>query len=71
VLKKRVFVMRLSTERPEAVRAGYCTVVGTDPRTVLRALRAHMKDPRTRFGPCPYGKGDAAERIAAALRKDM
>src|SRR4030042_4242481 len=31
VLKKRVFVMRLSTERTEAVRAGSCTVVGTDP----------------------------------------
>jgi len=71
VLKKRVFVMRLSTERPEAVRAGYCTVVGTDPRTVLRALRAHMKEPRTRFAPCPYGKGDAAERIASALKKDL
>lgn len=71
VLKKRVFVMRRSTERPEAVRAGYCTVVGTDSRTVLRALRAHMEDPKTRFAPCPYGKGDAAERIASALRADL
>jgi UDP-N-acetylglucosamine 2-epimerase (non-hydrolysing) len=71
VLNKRVFVMRLSTERPEAVRAGYCTVVGTEPRAVLRALEAHMKRPRTRFAPCPYGKGDAAERIASALREDL
>ena len=71
VLNKRVFVMRLSTERPEAVRAGNCTVVGTHPANVLRALRSHVRAPRTRFAPCPYGKGDAAERIAAALRKDM
>lgn len=71
VLKKRVFVMRRSTERPEAVRAGYCTVVGTEPGEVLRALRAHMKSPRTRFSPCPYGKGDAAERIAKALKGDL
>ena len=68
VLKKRVFVMRLSTERPEAVRAGYCTVVGTEPRAVLRALEAHMRHPRARFAPCPYGKGDAAERIAKSLK---
>lgn len=71
VLKKRVFVMRLSTERPEAVRAGYCTVVGTEPRAVLRALEAHMRRPRTRFAPCPYGKGDAAERIAKSLKTDI
>lgn len=71
MLKKRVFVMRLSTERPEAVRAGYCTVVGTEPRAVLRALEMHVKAPRTRFAPCPYGRGDAAERIVGALRKDL
>lgn len=71
VLKKRVFVMRRSTERPEAVRAGYCTVVGTKPRAVLRALREHMDEPRTRFAPCPYGKGDAADRIAKALGDDL
>ncbi|MCJ2512807.1 MAG: UDP-N-acetyl glucosamine 2-epimerase, partial [Candidatus Thermoplasmatota archaeon] len=70
-IKKRVFVMRKSTERPEAVRAGYCTMVGTDPRVVLRALRAYMNAPGTRFAPCPYGKGDAADRISAALKKDL
>ncbi len=71
VLKNRVFVMRLSTERPEAVRAGYCTMVGTNPRTILRVLRGHMKGPRTRFSPCPYGKGDAAERIVGSLKRDL
>lgn len=71
VIRKKVFVVRKSTERPEAVKAGYCTVVGTDSRRVLSVLRAHVKDPRTRFGPCPYGKGDAAQRIAKALRTNL
>jgi UDP-N-acetylglucosamine 2-epimerase (non-hydrolysing) len=71
VLKKRVFVSRLSTERPEAVRAGYCTVVGTDSRAVLRALRAHVKTPKSKFAPCPYGEGDASERIVSALKKEL
>ena len=67
-IKKRVFVMRKSTERPEAVRAGYCRVVGTDSQNVLRALRAYVRDPDDRFKACPYGKGDAAVRIAEVLK---
>jgi UDP-N-acetylglucosamine 2-epimerase (non-hydrolysing) len=67
VLKKRVFVMRLSTERPEAVRAGYCKVVGTDPGKVLRELRAFVRSPRVRFLACPYGNGNASDRISKIL----
>ena len=71
VMRKRVFVMRKSTERPEAVRAGYCKVVGTDAKRVLKAVRAFVKDPRTSFKACPYGKGDAAERIVRALKTEL
>lgn len=71
VLKKRVFVMRRSTERPEAVRAGYAKVVGTDSTKVLKELKRFVDDPKTAFGPCPYGKGDAAIKIASALKKEL
>jgi len=71
VIRKKVFVVRKSTERPEAVRAGYAQVVGTDSRKVLSVLRAHVKAPKVRFGPCPYGRGDAAKRIASALKKSL
>ena len=71
VMRKRVFVMRRSTERPEAVKAGYCKVVGTDAVKVLREVRAYVKAPKVRFGPCPYGKGDAAERTVRALMSGL
>jgi UDP-N-acetylglucosamine 2-epimerase (non-hydrolysing) len=71
VMRKRVFVMRRSTERPEAVKAGYCKVVGTDAARVLREVRRFVKRPKVSFGPCPYGKGDAAERIVRALRSGL
>jgi UDP-N-acetylglucosamine 2-epimerase (non-hydrolysing) len=61
VMKKRVFVVRKSTERPEAVKAGYCKVVGTNSKLVLRELSK----------PCPYGKGDAGARIAQILKKEL
>jgi UDP-N-acetylglucosamine 2-epimerase (non-hydrolysing) len=70
-IKKRVFVMRKSTERPEAVRAGYCKVVGVDSKRVLSEVRSFVRCPQVRFRPCPYGKGDAAERIAAMLKRDL
>jgi UDP-N-acetylglucosamine 2-epimerase (non-hydrolysing) len=71
VIKKRVFVMRMSTERPEAVRAGYCKVVGTDHGTILKAIEAYARNPRMHALACPYGKGDAADRIASALKKAL
>lgn len=71
VIKKRVFVMRKSTERPEAVKAGYAKVVGTDSKKVLAELRRFVADPKTSFKPCPYGKGDAAQRITGVLRREL
>jgi UDP-N-acetylglucosamine 2-epimerase (non-hydrolysing) len=71
VMRKLVFVMRLSTERPEAVRAGYCKVMGTDAERVLNAVRSFVKDPRTSFKACPYGKGDSADRIVRALKNEL
>jgi UDP-N-acetylglucosamine 2-epimerase (non-hydrolysing) len=71
VLKKRAFVMRLSTERPEAVKAGYCKVVGTDPEKVLAEVEKFVKRPKLAVKPCPYGKGDASQKIVSALKKAM
>jgi len=70
-MKKRCFVMRMSTERPEAVRAGYCKVVGTDPRRILPEIRKFNENPVMLFGRCPYGQGDAGERISAILAKEL
>lgn len=63
-LRKKAFVLRRSTERPEAVEAGYAEVVGTDANTVLARLRAWVEASREPTGPCPYGDGRAGERIA-------
>ena len=71
VMKKKVFVMRKSTERPEAVRAGNCKVVGVNSKNVLKELRAFAKNPDKKFKPCPYGNGDAGEKIASMLKKAL
>jgi len=70
-IRRRVFVVRKSTERPEAVKAGYATVLGTDPKRILRELRLFQKGPGTSFKPCPYGKGDSGTRIANILAREL
>lgn len=63
-IRKRVLVFRRSTERPEAVRAGYAKVVGTDAARVARSLVLEAKNRRIPHSKSPYGDGKAGERIA-------
>ncbi len=70
-LGKPILVMREKTERPEAVRAGTVTLVGTDEKRILDEAsilldnqeeycrRAHVHN--------PYGDGRASERIEDAI----
>jgi UDP-N-acetylglucosamine 2-epimerase (non-hydrolysing) len=66
-----VLVTRKTTERPEAVDAGYNQLVGTEPAEVLAALQARLRKPARRPGtpplPNPYGDGRASDRIRRAV----
>lgn len=66
-LRKMVIVARKSTERPEAVSAGFAEVAGTDPLDLARAIRRTASNPAAPRVPSPYGDGKAGERIASFL----
>lgn len=74
-LGKPVLVMRDTTERPEGVSAGTCTLVGTDPDVILREagiLLNDAKEYRRRAGlKNPYGDGRSAPRIREILERDL
>ncbi len=70
-LDKPVLVLRLATERPEAVDAGATRLIGTDPHRIVSETY-HLLDDRveyTRMADArnPYGDGRAARRIGNAL----
>ncbi len=69
-INKRVFVLRKSTERPEAVRSGHAVVVGTSPDEFPERIMTGMKSPAPKRGNCPFGSGDAARRIVDVLVQD-
>lgn len=66
-LGKPVLVMRDTTERPEAVKAGTVKLVGTDMRTILDNVSALLTDKRAYRAMVnianPYGDGKACGRI--------
>ncbi len=63
-LSKPVLVMRPTTERPEAVEAGFCTLCGTAAEDIIKQFNHLLKHPPNLTGlPNPYGKGDSAQRL--------
>lgn len=72
-LGKPVLVMRSTTERPEAVDAGTVRLVGTDAGAIVREANRLLDDDaayaRMARAHNPYGDGQAAARIAAAVRE--
>ncbi len=70
-LGKPVLVMRDTTERPEAVDAGTVRLVGTDADKIVGECQQLLDDPaaydRMARALNPYGDGQAAARILAAL----
>lgn len=68
-INKRVFVLRTSTERPEAEESGHATLVGIDPMvfsdSIKKAIQKGLDTPRK----CPYGDGHAARKIVDILLK--
>jgi UDP-N-acetylglucosamine 2-epimerase (non-hydrolysing) len=71
-INKRTFVLRLSTERPEAVTSGHATVVGVKPRGVLTAIEEYVaKGCPAPKRSSPYGNGDAAKKTIDFLMGEM
>jgi UDP-N-acetylglucosamine 2-epimerase (non-hydrolysing) len=70
-IRKPVLVIRLSTERPEAVEAGFAKVVGIEERGILAAMKDVLdkKEELPKFSP--YGDGAAGKRIVNILKQNM
>ncbi len=71
-LGKPVLVLRDTTERPEAVKAGTVALIGTDGEAVYNQTRALLTDSKlySQMSEAvnPYGDGQASKRILAAIK---
>ena len=64
ILRRRLVIVRNSTERPEAIEAGFASLTSPDSMgdAIKHALQSPLPD-----APSPYGDGTAARAIALTL----
>ncbi len=66
-INKRVFVLRTSTERPEAIESGHAVVVGVNPDVFPELVIKGRDEGLDAERPCPYGDGTASKKIVDIL----
>ncbi len=66
-IRKPVLVIRLSTERPEAVDAGFARVVGVKKKGIIAAMEDALHQKNQLPHSSPYGDGTAAKKIVKIL----
>lgn len=70
-IKKKVLVIRKSTDRPEAVKAGYSELVGTNTQKIMQEIKKAKNDSKITSNVNPYGSGHSGEKILSILRKAL
>jgi len=70
-IRKPVLVIRLSTERPEAVEAGFAKVVGVEKGGILTAMKNALNMKGKLPTASPFGDGKAAEKIVEILTREV
>jgi len=69
-VRKRVLVLRLSTERLEAIEAGFAKVVGVRKENILKAIDEALNgEPLP--DKSPYGDGHAGEKIVDIILREI
>jgi UDP-N-acetylglucosamine 2-epimerase (non-hydrolysing) len=70
-IRKRVLVIRLSTERQEAVEAGFAKIVGTDKINILAGIHEALENQQKLPSGSPFGDGTAAVKTVEVIKKDF
>jgi len=69
-IRKPVLVIRLSTERPEAVEAGFAKVVGIEKQNILTLMKKTLNERRELPKTSPYGDGTTGKKIVKILKQE-
>jgi len=70
-IRKPVLVLRQSTERPEAVDAGFAKIIGTEKMKILKEVEKTLNSDLELPSTSPFGDGKASKRIVDILVKEL
>lgn len=70
-IRKKVLVLRKTTDRPEAVNSGFSDLIGINPKKIQLAIKKTMKNPKLSQKRSPYGDGNSSSRIISHIKKNL
>jgi len=70
-IRKKVLVVRKTTDRPEAVVSKMAQIIGLTDKVISNSIRKTMKNPKISSKKTPYGKGNASTKIIKILQKQF
>jgi len=70
-IRKPVLILRRSTERPEAVDAGFAKLAGVHKSTILRELDKSLQKKCSLPSYSPFGDGMASKRIVRIIKESL
>lgn len=70
-IRKKVLVIRKTTDRPEAVKLGFSELVGTNTTQIVNAIKLANKNPMIHTHGNPYGTGNAGKKIIQVLQQSF
>ena len=70
-IRKKVLVLRKTTDRPESVKDGFSTVIGTQESKILKNIKKTMDNPVIKSRNNPFGKGNSSEKIIKILKTNF
>ena len=71
IIRKKVLVVRKTTDRPESVENQLAEIVGLKEKSITNSIIKTMKNPELHSKKTPYGKGDASKKILNILKKSF
>lgn len=68
-IRKKVLVIRKTTDRPEAVYAGMSELAGVNPQSIKKSIMKTASNPKISSMHTPYGNGNTAEKIMKIINR--
>jgi len=67
-IRKKVLVLRKTTDRPEAVKEGFSEMVGISKNQILQSIKKNSLNPKLPKKHSPYGNGKSGEKILKIIK---
>ena len=68
-IRKKVLVVRKTSDRPEAVEAGFAEVIGTNQKNITFSIKKTAKNPKIKSKKTPYGNGNSSDQIIRKIQR--